>query len=144
MKRNFENMSEDSDDNNAQFEIIGKGSTWAMLEDGDLKGVRSGKDRDSGCVVALSSRNSLEVNRWVTMPSLASFQNLKEIDLHKSRYMRQLDASVCDLVNLETLILTRCEKLTCLPEDIGRLKNLREVSSIGRLVRRLYGYSKGE
>jgi hypothetical protein len=98
-----------------------------MLEDGDLKGMGSGKDRNSGHIVALSSRQSLEVNRWITMPSLASFQNLKELDLHKSRYMRQLDASVCDLVNLETLILTRCEKLVSLPEGIGRLKNLREV-----------------
>jgi hypothetical protein len=125
MKRDFEDMTADE---NALFEIIGKSTDWITLEDGDLKGTRCGKDRTSRDTVALSSRHSLEAFRWIKMPSLASFQNLKELDLHKSRYMHQLDASVCDLVNLETLILTRCEKLNSLPEDIGRLKNLREVS----------------
>lgn len=125
MKRDFEDMSEIADI--APFEIVGKDAQWKAIDEGDLKGMGSGKDRNFGQIIALSTRQCLDASRWITMPSLASFQNLKELDLHKCRYIRQLDASVCDLVNLETLILTRCEKLVTLPEGIGRLKNLREV-----------------
>lgn len=125
-KRKHEDANDD--DSNELFEVIGKGIAWSTIDEGPWKGMRAGEDNVLELLVALSSRNCLDSNRWVSMPSLASYENLKELDLHKSRYMRQLDASICSLLNLETLILTRCERLTSLPEEIGRLYNLREVS----------------
>ena len=123
-KRKVEEVSEGI----VMFEVIGKEADWEEIEDGAWAGFGSGKD-PGGTVVALSSRNCLDIHRWTAMPSLASFSSLKELDLHKSRYMRQLDASICELEGLETLILTQCEKLSSLPEDIGKLKSLKEVSS---------------
>ncbi len=130
MKRKHEDPNDD--DSNELFEVIGKGITWSTIDEGEWKGMRSGEDNVLELLVALSSRNCMDTHRWITMPSLAPFENLKELDLHKSRYMRQLHTSICDLLNLETLILTRCERLTSLPEDLGRLYNLREVRSFVR------------
>jgi hypothetical protein len=110
------------------FEAVGKDDDWAMVDGGDLKGMKTGTDRKSGLVVSLSSRQCHDVDRWITMPSLEQYGSLKELDLYKSRYIHQLHESVCGLENLETLILVRCEKLVSLPQEIGRLKNLRVVS----------------
>jgi hypothetical protein len=112
------------------WEIVGKGLGCSTIEDDDFQGLLAWKDATSGEIVAMSSRNSTEINRWITMPSMARFPYLKELDLHKNRYIRQLDESICDLSSLETLILSRCEKLVSLPEQIGKLKNLREVGLI--------------
>lgn len=137
MKRKLDdtNMAEGNDKQNndstssSTFEIIGKKTGWTQVEDGELKGMKTGKDPMTGQVVALSFRQCPEANRWTVMPSLTMFEATVELDLHKCRYMRQLHPSVCQLINLETLILTRCEKLTSLPEEIGMLKNLVEVCS---------------
>jgi hypothetical protein len=112
------------------WEIVGKGLGCSTIEDDDFQGLLAWKDATSGEIVAMSSRDSTEINRWITMPSMARFPYLKELDLHKNRYIRQLDESICDLSSLETLILSRCEKLVSLPEQIGKLKNLREVGLI--------------
>ena len=126
MKRNREAM-EDEINELTSFEVLGKDDDWTMVEGGELKGMMRGTDRNNGLVVSLSARQCPDANRWSTMPSLDSFGSLKELDLHKSRYCRQLHVSVCNLENLEKLILTRCERLTSLPESIGLLHNLREV-----------------
>lgn len=119
--------SGDDNDCNELFEIIGQGKAWKMIDKGEWTGFRAGEDNVLELLVALSSRNCADSNRWMIMPSLTSFENLKELDLYKSRYMRELHPSICELLNLETLLLTRCERLTSLPEEIGRLQNLREV-----------------
>lgn len=110
-----------------EWEVIGKGANWSIIEDGPFRGFRAGKDPVSGNILAFSCRNSLESSRWSMMTSVASFPHLKELDLYKSRYIRGLDKSICNLSNLETLILVRCESLASLPKDIGNLKILREV-----------------
>jgi hypothetical protein len=109
------------------FELVVKDDDWAMVEGGELKGVKIGTDPSTSLILSLSSRKCHDINRWLKMPSLAQYESLKELDLHKSRYIRELHDSVCDLANLETLILTRCERLMTLPKEIGRLTNLREV-----------------
>ena len=101
---------------------------WVKVDKGELKGMTISIDRNSGLVVSLSARRCQDANRWNSMPSLDEHQSLKMLDLHKMRYMKELNASVCNLVHLEKLILTRCESLTCLPKEIGMLRNLKEVS----------------
>ena len=124
-----DDMHEDGNDNdcNELFEVIGQGKAWSTIDEGEWTGFRAGEDNVLELLVALSSRNCTDSNRWLVMPSLTSYENLKELDLHKCRYIRQLHPSICDLLNLETLLLTRCERLVSLPEEIGRLHNLREV-----------------
>jgi hypothetical protein len=124
------------------FELVGKDDDWAMVEGGELKGMKCGTDRSSGLVVSLSSRQCRDTNRWLTMPPLDNYGSLKELDFHKSRYILRLHVSVCSLANLETLILTRCERLTSLPDEIGRLQNLREVRRSFRTVQFRMGYQE--
>lgn len=124
------NVDEATDDAGERWEVIGRGAEYSIIEGDEFNGVRAAKDPRRGEIVALSTRNSSESSRWRTMPSMDRFPHLKELDLHKSRYILHMDESVCNLSNLVTLILTRCERLLSLPEDIGKLRNLREVGLI--------------
>ena len=117
----------DEIDEATSFEFIGKDDDWAMLEGGNFKGMTIGADRNSGLVVSLSARHCRDNDRWTKMPSLEDYASLKELDLHKSRYMKELHVSICGLQNLQTLILTRCDRLTSLPTDFGKLSCLQEV-----------------
>ena len=114
-------------DEDSAFEVIGRDKVWSSIIDGPLSGARVGKRQDNGAIVAMSLRHCPDPKRWFTMPSLESYTSLNELDLHKCRYIRSLHGSITSLVGLEVLILTRCERLTALPNDIGRLENLREV-----------------
>lgn len=109
------------------FEVVGKENDWSMADEGELKGVKIGIDRLNGEIVALSTRHCRDENRWTSMPSLEKYPELKELDLHKMRYIQKVHPSLCALKNLDTLVLTRCERLTSLPEDFGGLLNLRQV-----------------
>lgn len=104
---------------------------WTLIEDGDLKGLKKkASNKRTGTIVALSSRQCKDVNRWSStkMPSLQDFSNcLLELDLYKMRYITHLNDSICNLEKLRTLCLVRCEKLTTLPNEIGKLQNLREL-----------------
>jgi hypothetical protein len=120
------------------FELIGKDNDcWSMVEEGDFKGMKIATSITTGDdVVSMSARHCRDANRWVTaMPSLEKYKLLRELDLHKSRYIRQLHDSVCILSTLETLLLTRCERLTSLPPAIGNLGMLREVRQKGSYTR---------
>ena len=133
MKRKVE---EQGNDGGELWEIVGQGLAYSLMVDDDIefRGLWAGRDLASGDLVAISSRNSSEISRWATMPSIARFPKLRWLDLHKNRYIRQLDASVCDLSYLDTLILTRCERLMSLPPQIGNLRLLREVCSRSMLL----------
>jgi hypothetical protein len=104
---------------------------WEIVEsDGDLaiKGMSIQVDKATGQMVSLSARHTKDADRWLTMPSLEHYSaSLKDLDLHKSRYLIELDPSVCSMIHLERLILTRCDRLRTLPRDIGQLTNLKEV-----------------
>ena len=86
-----------------------------------------------GTNVSISTRTVPDNRRWEEMPSLLSLKNnsntLIVLDLHKSRYMTKLHDSVCDMGSLKKLVLTHCHKLTTLPDNIGKLTLLEEVSS---------------
>ena len=111
----------------SSYEIIGKDDVWSTIEDGNLKGMRTGVGA-AGVIVSLSSRNCRDANRWIKeMPSVDQYPALKELDLHKMRYIHSLHDSVCSLIFLERLTLTHTESLTSLPLGIGKLTNLREV-----------------
>ena len=133
------------------FEVIGnQDDDWTLVEGGDLKGLQS--FFRSGALVSLSSELTVDADRWRGessdggggggttattsssssggggggMPSLeAHSQTLRELNLHKNRYIKTLHPSVCKLIQLERLTLTRCDQLTTLPDQIGQLKNLR-------------------
>jgi hypothetical protein len=82
--------------------------------------------------VSISTRTIPDIRRWEQMPSLLSLKNysntLVVLDLHKSRYLTDLHGSVCHMASLKKLVLTHCHKLKTLPEHIGKLKLLEEVS----------------
>lgn len=105
---------------------------WVVVEDGALehKGMTLVADRESGDIVALSTRNCNDEQRRSLMPSLSNYPNLKVVDLHNCRYMRSLHQSIGDLSELNRLILSGCILLQKLPASIGRLDRLVEVSSI--------------
>jgi hypothetical protein len=122
------------------FELIGKDNDcWSMVEEGDFKGMKIATSITTGNVVSMSARHCRDANRWVTMPSFEKYKLLRELDLHKSRYIGQLHDSVCILPTLETLVLTRCERLTSLPRAIGNLGMLREVRGKGSYKVTLFG-----
>lgn len=112
----------------ASFEVISKEhDEWTMVEGGDLKGMKSVVDKKTGIVYSLSSQDTRDVDRWLAMPSLEEYLSLKELDLYKNRYIRELHISVCGLSSLEVLSLVRCERLSTLPDHIGNLDSLREL-----------------
>ena len=78
----------------------------------------------------LSTHDTLDEDRWTPnnnpMPSMAEYAStLREMDLFKNRYIKELHPSICDLTNLQSLSLVRCEKLQRLPDEIGKLTNLK-------------------
>jgi Leucine-rich repeat (LRR) protein len=112
--------SEDTDDAalDVEFEVVEE--DWAMVESGELKGMKFEK----GAFPSLSSESTRDIDRWQKMPSVEEYPSLKKLDLYKSRYIEHLHDSVCGLAHLEVLSLVRCENLKCLPEKIGNLENL--------------------
>jgi hypothetical protein len=108
---------------------LGGVDDWIMVEDGeDFNGMTLLADRKTGSVVYLSTRHCIDADRWSKMPSLNRFSALAILDLHKSRYIAELDESVGNLVNLNQLVLTRCSNLRMLPPTIGNLRNLTELN----------------
>eukprot|EP00980_Cylindrotheca_fusiformis_P018514 scaffold6124_cov122-Cylindrotheca_fusiformis.AAC.33 len=130
MKRKLNDEMSDNSDNATKagtYELVGHiNDDWVLVDAGSMKGMKIATDRNSGLVVSISTRQCPDSKRWSTMPSLAGYISLRNLDLHQSRYITSLHPSVCKLVDLETLILTRCERLTSLPSEIGNLTNLKE------------------
>ena len=99
-----------------------------MVEDELMNGAETVMD-DEGAVVSISTGMTPDRNRWESMPSVANFSSsLVVLDLHKARYIESLHESVCQLSNLKKLVLTHCERLKTLPDAIGNLISLEEVS----------------
>lgn len=84
--------------------------------------------------VSISTRTIPDRHRWEVMPPMALIKNanntLLVLDLHKSRYITELHDSVCGMIALQKLILTHCHALKKLPENIGNLMSLEEVSAV--------------
>jgi hypothetical protein len=106
------------------------------LAEGEFKGLLVKK---VSSVIALDSRYCRDASRWEVMPSVEKFPDLVRLDLHKSRYMTAVHASVAELQKLQHLGLTRCTRLQELPPTIGRLQNLQVVGNIVRWMERV-GY----
>jgi hypothetical protein len=120
-----------TDATDVSYEVIGKvDDDWTLVEGGELKGLQSFIDKSSGTLISLSSEYTVDTDRFRggMMPSLEEHsQTLRDLNLHKNRYIKTLHPSVCGLVQLEKLTLTRCDMLTTLPDQLGNLKNLREL-----------------
>ena len=86
------------------------------------------EDIAASTVVALSSRPCCDRDRWETMPSLACFPALQRIDLHQCRYIVGLHESLTRLNQLRALYLIGCSRLKSIPDTIGQLEQLEEVS----------------
>jgi hypothetical protein len=114
------------------------------LADGEFKGLLVKKDANSTSIVALDSEFCCDADRWEVMPSVEPFPDLVRLDLHKSRYIKVVHASVSELSKLQHLGLTRCTRLQELPLTIGQLQNLQVVSNIVRSIERVgYGAARG-
>ena len=89
---------------------------WTMMD--SFYGASFMVCKKNGKVVYLSTRKVSDSDRSSTVPSLEALKDsLLVLDLHKSRYLRELDASICNL----------CTNLISLPDSIGNLSNLTEV-----------------
>ncbi len=111
------------------------------LTEGEFKGLRVTKDANSSTsIIALDSQFCCDADRWEVMPSVEPFPDLIRLDLHKSRYIKVLHASLVELSKLQHLGLTQCTRLQELPPKIGQLQNLQVVSNIVRNMERVdYG-----
>lgn len=95
-------------------------------DEGGIVGIQL--EREGQVVVGISSRCTSDAQRWrETMPSLAEYPNLAQLDLYKNRYITSLDASVTTLTQLKVLKLCQCAKLRELPAKIGSLTRLEVV-----------------
>ena len=108
--------------------IDAAGVNWILVEEGKLKGITLMVDRTSGETVSLSTRYCRDEDRFDSVPDLTTFTSLEVLDLNKSRYITEFDASVCRAPGLQRLLLTRCDKLRAISSSLGSLTNLTEVS----------------
>ena len=102
---------------------------WVFVEEGSLKGVTLIVNRATGTIISLSTGSCREEDRWEKLPAdaLRKYPSLEVLDLDKSRYMTEFDASACHLPKLQRLLLTRCNNLRTISPSIGVLQNLTEV-----------------
>lgn len=132
-------MSEEAEKSRAVGQVIQSvanesgGREWVLLPEGEIQGLSIIVDHTTGDVILLSTRDSKDSERWKDdMPSLQAFTSARELDLHGSRYIRTLHGSVCSLVNLKRLKLTKCDRLEKLPDSLGNLQRLEEVRLMSR------------
>lgn len=107
---------------------------WVLLGEGNLKGATLIVERASGEAVSLSTRSCRDDDRFDEVPDLAKYPSLEVLDLHRSRYITEFDASVCKSPKLKRLLLTRCDRLCVISPAIGGLASLTEVSK-GHCIR---------
>lgn len=113
---------------------------WILVEEGHLKGVTLMVHRGTGEVISLSTRSCRDADRWEQVPDLSSYPSLEVLDLHKSRYLKEFDASVCKVQNLQKLLLTGCSNLSTIAPSIGTLLNLTEVRKIDLLCQNIHAF----
>ena len=80
----------------------------------------------------LTTRPVRDADRWFhRMPALRTslMDSLQVLDLVDCRYIKQLDESIAQCVNLEHIQIKRCYLLNSLPNDLSRLQKLKEVST---------------
>lgn len=107
----------------------GNGDDWILVGEGDLKGVTLVVHRGSGETYSFSTRSCREEDRWEQqVPDLSDYPSLEILDLHKSRYIHEFDASVVCGGKLRRLLLTRCDHLRTISPSIGSLQNLLELN----------------
>ena len=112
------------------------GGDWILVSEGVLKGATLTVQRETDKTISLSTRSCREEDRWEEkIPDLSSYTaELQVLDLHKSRYLVEFDASSCPAPKLQRLLLTRCDNLSTIHPDIGSLQNLTEVRTVNRLL----------
>ena len=67
--------------------------------------------------------------------SIGTLKHLRYLNLRGNRNIKKLPDSICDLQNLETLILFDCEDLEELPRDIRKMVSLRRFEITTRQTR---------
>lgn len=101
---------------------------WLLVGEGNLRGATLVVHRGSKEAVSLSTRSCREEDRWEQIPDLSNYPSLEVLDLHKSRYIKEFDASVCKAPKLRRLLLTRCDRLCTIAPSIGAFHNLTELN----------------
>ena len=103
----------------------------------------AGSSENNGCTISCSMMVSMDqthltirpvrdADRWFhRMPALRTslMDSLQVLDLIDCRYIKQLDDSIAQCVNLEHIQIKRCYLLNSIPNDLSRLQKLKEVST---------------
>jgi hypothetical protein len=143
MYDNTNNMTVAHTIKNSEGIVNNHRNNWILLDQGsdDMKGVTIIVEESSGNIISVSTRTCPDQDRWksLSMPplpqenddthtTLYDFTTTQILDLHNSRYIRELHPNIhMQMPNLRQMLLTRCDQLQLLPESIGSLEFLQEV-----------------
>jgi len=127
------------------FETLHKAKRLRTFLHFDLKGFNS----PFYCLTKKVAHDLLPILRCLRMLSLSHYQNITELldSIGKFKSLRYLDLSftnvkrlpdsICQLCNLQTLILLNCRELASLPRDMQKLVSLRHLDITGTSIQEI-------
>jgi Leucine-rich repeat (LRR) protein/GTPase SAR1 family protein len=127
------------------FETLHKAKRLRTFLHFDLKGFNS----PFYCLTKKVAHDLLPTLRCLRMLSLSHYQNITELldSIGKFKSLRYLDLSftnvkrlpnsICQLCNLQTLILLNCRELASLPRDMQKLVSLRHLDITGTSIQEI-------
>ncbi|KAL4607731.1 hypothetical protein ACB092_09G196300 [Castanea dentata] len=101
---------------------------WAKYEEDGLASININESLVETCISRFKHLRllNLRFSRLETLSSsIGTLKHLRYLNLHGNRQIKKLPNSICDLQNLETLILLDCQELEELPRDIKKMVSLR-------------------
>ncbi|KAM3738942.1 hypothetical protein ACB098_09G167800 [Castanea mollissima] len=101
---------------------------WAKYEEDGLASININESLVETCISRFKHLRllNLRFSKLETLSSsIGTLKHLRYLNLHGNKQIKKLPNSICDLQNLETLILLDCQELEELPRDIKKMVSLR-------------------